>query len=243
MVDDSATILSVLDRCCRAFTFPALDNGYVSLAATRLALFRSSDDWAMTIEVFGFSPGAGPPRVDVYTCASRLYDRDLPTRYASRTAYENYIAQNPHNDLRFFHPIDQGEWLDGELVSASAREVVLRGGAVELPSSAEYELWDIELEAPDTVLVIDLCRYLAAVKRDLVLATPAEQRVSVRPEMGRLLQLEEWNHPDIRAKALPSRSETFQQLARVLVTGDVGQYRPTEAPNTQWRNWPEGGSL
>jgi hypothetical protein len=29
-------ILSVLDRCCDAFTFPMLDNGYVYLAAKRL---------------------------------------------------------------------------------------------------------------------------------------------------------------------------------------------------------------
>lgn len=48
-------ILAVLDRCCDACTFPMLDNGYVYLAATRLSLFRSKADWAMVIEVFGFS--------------------------------------------------------------------------------------------------------------------------------------------------------------------------------------------
>src|SRR5690349_24690426 len=54
-------ILSILDRCCDAFTFPMLDNGYVYLAATRLSLFRAAPDWAMVIEVFGFSPRSGLP--------------------------------------------------------------------------------------------------------------------------------------------------------------------------------------
>jgi hypothetical protein len=42
---------------------------------------------------------------------------------------------------------------------------------------------------------------------------------------------------------LPRDSECFQQLARVLATGDVGRYLPTVKPNTHWRNWPEGGRL
>ncbi len=49
-------ILRILDDCGGAFTFPALDNGYVYLAGTRLSLHRSPEDWALVIEVFGFSP-------------------------------------------------------------------------------------------------------------------------------------------------------------------------------------------
>jgi len=69
-------ILAILDQCCDAFTFPMLDNGYVYLAATRLALFRSPDDWAMTIEVFGFSPRAGLPDTHIHTFASSLHNRN-----------------------------------------------------------------------------------------------------------------------------------------------------------------------
>jgi len=55
MAFEPENILSTLDRCCDACTFPMLDNGYVSLAATRLALYRSAADWAMVIEVVGQS--------------------------------------------------------------------------------------------------------------------------------------------------------------------------------------------
>jgi hypothetical protein len=37
--------------------------------------------------------------------------------------------------------------------------------------------------------------------------------------------------------------EQEQQFAEVLASGDVKAYRPTQPPNTHWRNWPEGGRL
>jgi hypothetical protein len=71
-------ILSMLDRCCDAYTFPMLHNGYVYLAGTRLSLYRSATDWAMVIEVFGFSPRSEVPDTHIHTFASRLHGRDAP---------------------------------------------------------------------------------------------------------------------------------------------------------------------
>jgi hypothetical protein len=223
-----------------------LDNGYVYLAGTRLSLYRSPEDWAMVIEVFGYSPRAGLPDTHIHTFASRLYDRDRPENYVSREAYERHLINKPHNDSRFIHPIEEGGWQHEEsleLVRDGATEVRLRHRSVPLPRPEDYVARGIELEDPSEIRVFELCRYLADVARDEVLATPAERRVSVRPEMTQLLQLEEWHHPDLVEDELPSGSTTFQQLARVLETGDPGHYRPTSDPNTHWRNWPEGGTL
>ena len=102
----------------------------------------------------------------------------------------------------------------------------------------------IELEQAPRVQVFELCRFLADIAREQVLATPQEQRVNILPEMEQILQLEEWHHPNVAYdEDRPSGSETFQQLARVLATGDLGLYRPSQPPNTHWRNWPEGGRL
>lgn len=243
---DPEFILSILDQCCEAYTFPMLDNGYVYLAATRLALFRSSDDWALVIEVFGFSPRAGLPDTHIATFASRLHNRDRPERYVSHEAYEAYLDNNPHNESRFVHPMQEGKWQDeedSEFVALDAREVVVRGESVSVPSLEEYARAGIELEEAPRVQVFELCRSLAAVERDRVLATPDEQRVSVRPEMKKILQLDEWHHPDVCGDDRPSTSETFRQLAQVLATGDRDNYRPTQPPNTHWSNWPEGGRL
>jgi hypothetical protein len=240
-------ILSVLDQCCDSFTFPMLDNGYVYLAATRLSLYRSSSEWALVIEVFGFSPRAYLPDTAIYTFASQLAARKTPDQYVNREAHQRYLANNPNNDLRFVHPIEEGPWQDAEnieLLAEDAKEVVVRQRSMSLPSLAEYSRHGIELEQAPRVAVFEFCRYLADVAREQVLATPEERRVNVRPELKQIIRLEEWHHPNVvDSDDRPSGSKTFRQLAQVLATGDVKLYRPFGGPNTHWRNWPDGGRL
>lgn len=244
---DPQEILSVLDRCCDDSRFPMLDNGYVYLAATRLSLYRSKKDWAMVIEVFGFSLRAGLPHTSIQTFASRLSDRDRPEDYVNRKAYEQYLANNPNNEYRSICPVEEGPWQDaeyGEFVAKGAHEVPVRRRAIPLPGVGEYKRRGIELEQAPKVQVFELCRFLADIAREQVLATPKERRVSVLPEMDQILLLEEWHHPNVvDDEERPSGSEAFQQLARVLATGDARLYRPSHSPNTHWRNWPEGGTL
>jgi hypothetical protein len=246
MCSDPDDILSILDRCCDTYTFPMLDNGYLYLAGTRLSLYRSATDWAIVIEVFGFSPRSGLPDTHIHTFASRLHDRNPPGQYVSREAYENYLTNNPHNESRFVFPIEEGSWQDPEdveLVAEGASEVVVRSQALPLPTLDKYEQHGVELGEPPRVLVFELCRLLADTAREQLLATPQERRISVLPDMIEVLQLEEWHHPNVVDNERPSGSETFQQLAQVLATGDVELYRPSRPPNTHWSNWPEGGRL
>lgn len=41
----------------------------------------------------------------------------------------------------------------------------------------------------------------------------------------------------------PSSYETWNLLAKVIATGDTSLYKPTLAPNSHWRNWPDSGSM
>jgi hypothetical protein len=128
-------------------------------------------------------------------------------------------------------------------VSENADEVVLRDEPCRIPPVEELARCGIALLEPPRISVFELCRFLAAKYRERVLATPEERRVSVPPELTEILRLDEWSHPDLAGSERPSESECFQQLARVLSSGDIAEYRPTAAPNTHWSNWPDGGSL
>lgn len=87
----------------------------------------------------------------------------------------------------------------------------------------EYAQRGVAVENPPRVRVFELCRFLADVARDSALATAKERRVSVLPDMTQILQLEEWHHPNVvDDDDRPSGSETFQQLAQVLATGNLG---------------------
>lgn len=239
-------ILAVLDKCAEHFTFPMLDNGYVYLGATRLSLYRSPTDWAMVIEVFGFSPRSGIPDIHVYTFASRLVRAKSVNDYVSKQAYEAYLENNEHNVSTFIYPIEEGDWMnhdDSELLAKGNSAVVVRGRLVETPSLQEYGALGIALQNPPNVHVFEFCRLLAASDRNCVLATADERRKCVPPELEQILQLDEWNHPNLGNGELPSSSATFKSLAEVLAHGDVAAYQACERPNTHWQNWPEGGTL
>jgi hypothetical protein len=251
-VSGKDAILAVLDDCASQFTFPALNNGYVYPAAARLSAYRASADWALVIEVFGFSPRSGIPDVSIYTFASRIASPQTRADFTSEEAYDNYRRLHPHDHLSFAWPIEQGEWQGGvdrygtttdEIVSPDARSIVLRGRPLMLPGPGDYATHGIRLEDPERVHVFELCRYLAATARDDVLATREERRTQVPIELDELLVLDDWRHPDIVGGEAPSRTEAFAQLAEVLVSGDTRHYRPTAPPNTHWSNWPDGGAL
>ncbi|QBB72677.1 hypothetical protein ELE36_11800 [Pseudolysobacter antarcticus] len=240
-------ILSVLDQCNRSFAFPMLDNGYVYLAASRLSLYRSSSDWAMVIEIFGFSPRAGIPDTQIYTFSSKPCGRKSKDNFVNAKAYEKYIAGNPHNESTFVFPVAEGNWQDpsdSDLLACDALTVAIRGKEIPVPKLAEYAQYGIALQQPPSVMAFEFCRALAKIAHQDVLATPEERRANVLPELEQIMQLDEWNHPNIViSENLPSTSETFRQLAQVLVSGDLTLYKPSDAPNTHWSNWRDGGTL
>lgn len=229
------SILDVWDACCRKFSFPRLGNGQVHLAASRLFLYRSDEDWAMTIEVFGFSPRSGEPEVQVFTSGSRLVNRPGQEDFFNDHAWHQHQANHPHDETRFVFPVEGGSWQEGERVAPGAAEVVVRGNYIALPARDEYEEAGVCLEDPDQIQVFELCRYLADTRRELVLCTPEELVVNLPPGLKLVLKLDEWHHPDLASGQTTGATESFTQLAAVLATGDVSAYHPHEAPNTHWK--------
>jgi len=53
---------------------------------------------------------------------------------------------------------------------------------------------------------------------------------------------EEWNQSQWQDNR-PSSYETWQLIAKAIVTGDTSFYKPTFEANTHWKNWPDSGSL
>ena len=240
-----AAILAVLDQGCRDFVFPMLDNGYVYLAAARLALFRSEDDWALVTEIFGFSPRSGVPDVSVWSFGSRLVNRQGRTDFVDENAYQGYLRVHPNDDAAFFHPIEDG-WQDEEnheLVAVGARSLTVRDKVVAMPGPDDLYRSGIETPALDHLRTFEVCRYVAAIERDLVLATPEERRTHVPPELTEILVLDDWHHPDTVTGEVARDTAAFRSLARVLTTGDLTDYDASEPGNTHRSNRPDGGSL
>jgi hypothetical protein len=134
-------------------------------------------------ERFGFSPRAGIPSLDVQTFASRPHRSDR--------AYDTFES---------VYPIDGGDWIDhddGERVATGPRSLLLRGQPRPVPTAADYAAAGVELTDPERPHVFELCRCVAAMHRDEVLATEAERRVHVPPACEQLLVLDDWHHPNL----------------------------------------------
>jgi hypothetical protein len=63
-----------------------------------------------------------------------------------------------------------------------------------------------------------------------------KEMVEQELEKSKNWNLKEWGNR-------PSSYETWQQIAKVIVTGDNSNYKPTLEPNSHWKNWSEGGSM
>ena len=237
-------VLEILDDCARAFTFPMLDNGYFYLAAARLSAFCDNEDWALVIETFGFSPREGHPSLTIQTYGSKLTNRPTEEDYINLEAFENYQSNNPNNENKIFWPIENDDWMDSEFLEnvKDVGSLKFRGREIPLPQLVDYRTESIVLEE-DRPLTFELCRYLATKYRSSMLGTEAEKRFNVPNGLRPILTLDDWHHPDLALEELPSQLESFQQLQKVLLTGDPSHYTQPREGNTHWSNWPEGGTL
>ncbi len=224
-----------LDRCAENYAFPMLDNGYAYPADVRLTAYRDDARWALIIETLDQSPrggGHGGTRDVIHVFGNCIEGEPGPANddFLSRTA-------DPPDGPIYFEDCDWHLLRDQGTVMVGDRALPfdLRPDALKrkgiIPAEEGY------------LSAIDLLRSLLPEHRELFLASEGEKRRRIPVDLSAFLQLEEWHHPDLAGGELPSGNETFQMLADAMVSGDRTRYRPTKAPNTHWRNWPDGGTL
>ena len=208
-------VLAQLDQAPIDFQFPDLSHGYYYAVDARLRALGDAETWALVVEAVGYNPRAGN-LIDVIHTFGNCLTSGAP-------GYEN-------EDFHYrIDKMDDVESRDDPETYVGAATVVVRGHAIRVDAPKGEEL-------PSTF------RRLVPAHRDLLFGDHAEVRRRLPADLPQLLQLEEWNQPDL-FETVPSQSETYQLIAVVLESLDPTRYRPTLAPNTRWSNWPDSGSL
>lgn len=207
-------VLGQLDAAAEEFLFPDLNHGYHYAVDARLHGYRDAERWALVIEAVGYSPRAGN-LVDVLH------------------VFGNCLTQGQPG-------FDNGDFLaridNWDEVEDPEEPEIYRGGPLLIRGQL------IEVGAKPGAELVDVLRQLVPTYREPLLADEAELRRRIPADLPEILRLEQWHHPDVGGGQLPSESETFRQIADVLVTGTVARYMP-RFPNTHWSNWPESGTL
>ena len=227
----------ILDQLDAAeFGFPMLDNGYIYPADARLSIYRDADNWMMIIEVLGaYSPRTAG--YDSFQNCLHIFGSNL--HRLPGTANNDFLYPiGPCPDDPLF--ADEYEWFAKD----DAHCLMIRNKEVHLDlSPAALAAKGIALVDPPRIDPACILRSLLPEHRSLLLASEDELQQRNPKNLPLWLRLDEWNHPDLAISERPSASETFQMLAAAIATGDKTRYQPTRAPNTHWRNWPEGGTL
>jgi hypothetical protein len=231
----SQEILKQLDNCAKDFGFPMLDNGYVYLADTRMSVFASQRNWAIIIEVLGYNPRAWK---------TGGFDNCL-------YCFGNFLScKIGMENSNFLFPISDGISAslftedEPEVINPLAKDVKVRENLIPITTDLDdYARNGIILESPSSIRAFEFLRLLTITHRDLLLATKAELRERLIGDIPLMLQVNEWNHPDIVSGKKPSENETFILIAKMIDKLDINIYRPSKTPNTHWSNWKDSGTL
>lgn len=235
-------ILHELDETENKF-FLDLEHGYFHTAGSRITLFADKSRWAVVLEKSGYgNRGMG-------IAIERFY-------YSNCLNREEGDINNAVVEL--FSEIDLEDLSKGfELVDPNKKFITIRGKQLPIEQDvSKYRAKGIEIidyDNPDHQIdFMALTRYLDEQYTELFRTSESEMRTCLPADLPKLMTIDKWHHKtywDIYGvdpygeDTRPSTYETFQMIAKILVTKDTTLWKPTLPPNNNWRNWPEAGSL
>jgi hypothetical protein len=222
--------MAVTDVC----GFPILGNANMLLGAVRLTAFSNVADWAMFVEILEQD----------YSCDGM--DGLLDAIYSFGSVHGGNPGLTPKGLLHIaekgsFWPEFEFREHEGSPIFAlreGVRAVRVRGQEISVPKSLEeYGEVGVRLDFPPDVQVQEFLQWLSASHGPAVFEPDEALLGCLTKPLPLVLRLREWYHPVMPDRELPSQTETFQQIAEVLATGDPTKYKPKKPPNTDWRNW------
>jgi hypothetical protein len=199
-------ILQFLDRSFDEIKIPCFGNMNVDYLASGLLVFRDHQQWLLIFNSIAWCP-AGNGLTTIIEC--------IGNGCSSKKFYgDRYLCTGQ---------IEYDQDLDQYLVNVRSKSI----NVSELNVIAYPDLYsDRECD----VAIALLANY-----REELLANEAEYGIFIPDGMVKILELDEWHHPDWGCP--PSQTETFPLIAEVLYIGNPDIYQPASRPNTDWRLW------
>ena len=231
----ASEILAQLDACAKEYNFPVLDNGHIYPVTSRISIFGDMQRWVIVVEVVGYHYRFHGHN-GVENC---LYIYGNCFRFKPGINNDNVLFVTADSNEGPAFTEERDVW---GLLNQDVHTLLIRDQQVNIPKDpAFYASRDVVLEHPPVVSIYEFMRAHLPEYRNVLLAEDDEIYDCFRQNLPKLMQLDEWFHPDIANDEKPSENETFRLIANVLVSGNSDCYQPTKSPNNHWRNWPDGG--
>ncbi len=227
--------------------FLDLEHGYCATAGSRIHLYADLSRWAIVFEKNGyFNRGfyIGVELDYIGNCIS--YDIEKSTdktyNYISNSKYIEYISQDEL--FRIGIKDEKDELLDG-LVDPSINEIKIKDKYIKFDNNYKaFEKVGVEVsdyENPDNLVDFDsIARYLHETNPKSISATEEEIKEQIPVDIPKIMTIDEFCFNSTYDDNLPSTQETYQLIAKVLVTKDKTKWNPSKKPNNSWKNWESG---
>jgi hypothetical protein len=135
------------------------------------------------------------------------------------------------------------------VLDVNAKTFKIDGKAVELTHDFKnYTSQNIILNS-NGIKPYDIIRYYGEISPSLLRATDSQLKYCLPADLPKIFTIDKFHYKffDFYSQPAggikPSSYETFQLIAKILVTKDTTLWRPQLNANNDWRNYPRAGSL
>ena len=225
--------------------FLDLEHGYCETAGNRIHLYADSVRWAIVFEKSGYQNrgfSAGIQLDYVGNCITYSIEKYADRNYITNSSLIMLITPDEYKRIS-----KEGSDIEQfELISPKAKEVNIRDVKVNIEHDAKkYEDLGIKLsEYKNPKKLIDfgsLVRYLNETNPTMIAAREEEIKKHLPHDLPKIMTINEFHFVSVYGEDnLPSKQETYQLIAKILVSRDTTLWKPTLKANNHWSNWESG---
>lgn len=226
--------------------FLDLEHGYCETAGSKIHLYSDVTRWAIVFEKTGYFNRATRAEIELNyfgNCITYPVDEYPERNYISNSCSIVLIDNDE------FERIENKERTDMEtfeLISKDIVSVKVRDTLIPFNSNyKDYEKLGIVIRDygnPGKLIAFeDFVRYLNETDPVSIDAREEDIGQHIPQDLPKIMTIDQFHFVSAYDKNNPpSGQETYQMIADILVSGDIKQWKPTQAANNHWANWESG---
>jgi hypothetical protein len=226
--------------------FLDLEHGYCVTAGNRIHLYADKTRWAIVFEKSGYQNRGDDAEIEldyVGNCIDYPVDKYSDRNYITNSSRIVLITPKEYDRI---HNTQGKDMETFELISPDVAEIDIRGKKIRIEhDSTKYLQLGIHPRSggnPNHLIGFgDLVRYINETEPGTISATSADIKQYIPKDLPELMTIDKFHYESVyTSKMLPSDQETYQLIAKVLVSRNPSFWKPAKPANNHWTNWESG---
>ena len=226
--------------------FLDLEHGYCVTAGSKIHLYSDTERWAIVFEKSGYQNRGTSAEIELDYVGNCI---DYPIdKYAER----NYITNSSRITLidpSEFQRIENknGDEMETfEFIGQNIERIKIQDKFISFDNDFKnYEKAGVKITSDENQKKLisfgNLIRFLNETNPNLISATEDDTKKHIPIDLPKILTIKEFHFTSIYDETNPpSKQETYQLIARILLTRDKNLWKPILKPNNHWTNLESG---